>query len=356
MHRPQLDFWRSFQKKDLLFLNKQYEDWSVRQPLRGVSILHNTPLDMKTLVKVDCLISAGAKVTLTRTKFIRPSAEPETYAYIPQMNLEYIPEHQDLLGRSFDLVLDCGQECLDIVHARRGIVEMTGSGTHILKNLKSQNFPVMSVDDSKIKCLETFLGTADGFVRALKTYCPLPIEGLSVILFGYGKVGKGIASTLRTLGANVFIADADERAIQACHSHEFKGCLASDKQELLTRLKDAQLVIAAVGITGAITHLIGSECLNGKILASISAEDDFGNTISEHSVLGKKQPLNFLLDDPTHMRYMDPNFAAHNLAAELILTENLSPVYHPFPTNLDQNMLGQWKTQHGEDLREIGIS
>ena len=57
---------------------------------------------------------------------------------------------------------------------------------------------------------------------------------------------------------------------------------------------------------------------------NMSVEDEWGNTLPPERVLNRKQPLNFILPEPTLLRYIDPTLALHNHAAlELILSEYL---------------------------------
>lgn len=59
------------------------------------------------------------------------------------------------------------------------------------------HYPVISVDSSRIKRVEDALGSADGFIRALRSLLPdESLEGRKYVLFGYGKVGLGISLRL----------------------------------------------------------------------------------------------------------------------------------------------------------------
>jgi adenosylhomocysteinase len=78
--------------------------------LKGVSLLNNTPLSLEILIKVDCLIAAGAKVTLTPTLFVKPHTANNTYNYISKMDLHFIFNHDNLnpFKNNFDFVFDFG--------------------------------------------------------------------------------------------------------------------------------------------------------------------------------------------------------------------------------------------------------
>jgi hypothetical protein len=42
--------------------NRQYGEWQLTRPLSGFDILHNVPLFQNTLLKIACIVSAGAKL------------------------------------------------------------------------------------------------------------------------------------------------------------------------------------------------------------------------------------------------------------------------------------------------------
>ena len=55
---------------------------------------------------------------------------------------------------------------------------------------------IISIDESKVKLLEDYYGTADGFIRAIKENICADIKDKQFIIVGYGKIGKGIARRL----------------------------------------------------------------------------------------------------------------------------------------------------------------
>ena len=63
-------FWNHQELNTIPFLSHLYEEWKQTKPLTGLKILHNIPFTLDTLCKVDCLMQAGADVTLTQTKFM----------------------------------------------------------------------------------------------------------------------------------------------------------------------------------------------------------------------------------------------------------------------------------------------
>ena len=94
-----------------------------------------------------------------------------------------------------------------------------------------------------------------------------------------------------------------------------------DRTKVLNLLENADIVVSATGIASALSDEEYLSILrNGKqIIANMGVEDEWGSFLPEERVLNHKQPLNFILPEPTSLCYIDPTMAIHNHAAvELI--------------------------------------
>jgi adenosylhomocysteinase len=350
-------FWSYQDHKEIPFLLKMRSEWQEAKPLAGMRILNNTPLTLDTLCKVDVLLQAGAIVTLTRTKSIRPISEEKTYPYISALGIEYIPEHDMLQGRDneFDFILDCSAEIANIIKPRKGIIELTQSGTQIYRNFET-HVPIISVDDSKLKNLETFLGTAEGFLRAFKTFSPHPVTQGPVVIFGYGKVGSGVTDSLLKETKEITVIDSSPKALEVAKARGLKAISFFEKLEVEEAISEALTIITASGVKNLISDNYSSSLFKGKVLANVGAEDEFGPSFSEEQVLANKQPLNFSLPNPTKMRYLDPIFYAHNLGCQIILDQQLEPGYYPLSPEIDAQILQAWQKHYPEeDLSVLGF-
>lgn len=89
-----------------------------------------------------------------------------------------------------------------------------------------------------------------------------------------------------------------------------------------------------------------------KILVNLGVYDEFGPSFKEDQVLNNKKALNFVLKDPTPMKYIDPEFWIHNYAA-LLLNNNLSHEVHNIPEDLDKKIIAQWCTYHSFSMETI---
>jgi adenosylhomocysteinase len=123
-----------------------------------------------------------------------------------------------------DITLDDGADLLVLLHRWErdvhGGAEETTTGTLRLRRLEAEGglrCPVIAVNESRTE--RTFndrYGTGqsalDGILRATN----LLLAGRTLVLFGYGATGKGIAQRARGAGAHVIVCEVDPlRALEA---------------------------------------------------------------------------------------------------------------------------------------------
>ncbi len=309
-------------------LTHQAQHWAASRPLAGKTVLDATPLFRNTLLKHATLLAAGAEVWVG---YGRTMPYDETIAaQLPTFGLK-VPDAARL-QQGFDFVLDCAG-AFSTVPSRYGYAELTHSGAAIYADLQ---VPTILVDDSRIKTFETALGTGDGFIRGLKSLNIPSLKGKRVVVFGCGKVGRGILFRCVREGAEVWCVDPREDCHPPRDVHFLSG---KERSPLEVLLACADIVVTATGIKHALCGMFDPKLLieSHACLANMGVEDEFGPEIPEARVLNRKAPLNFILEDPTEMRYIDPTMALHN-AATLRLLEGVSPGVHP-PTREEEASL-----------------
>ena len=183
---------KQFDYKKMPFMQKLLERMKVEKPYQGLKILSNTHLTWSTIAKLEPLLVSGAHVTATVTKTLK--CNPEVVELMRRANVEFIDE--ELLTDDYDLCLDCCADLSGKIAPRIGVSEQTQTGSVIYKAQDNRDFGVISVDECRTKKLETYYGTGDGFVRAIRKYVETPLNKLKFCVFGYGKVGRGIVNTL----------------------------------------------------------------------------------------------------------------------------------------------------------------
>jgi adenosylhomocysteinase len=305
-----------------------------------------------SVVVVEALWRGGAEIVLARA---HPSpAEAPVLADLRRHGVPVLDVDEAAAGG--DWFLDVGA-VLGRRRIPRGAAEVTRTGVlHYL----SIPCPVVSADDCRSKRIEGFFGTGEGFLRAWRKLRPdEPLEGRSVVLFGFGKIGRGIAHRLRRLPLDVTVVEADDAAQQRARRDGFACISARPEPRLEQALAAADIVISVTGRPGVISATYPPAWFrHGRpVLVNLGAEDEFGPSFGDEEILGGRElPLNFHLDQPTLNRYVDAPLAAHLLALEALTRDpDRWPVgVHPLPREMDAWVIGSWRAAWpDEDLTGI---
>jgi adenosylhomocysteinase len=95
----------------------------------------------------------------------------------------------------------------------KGISEETTTGVHRLYSLQKEGklpFPAFNVNDSVTKSkFDNLYGCRESLVDGIKRATDVMIAGKIALVCGYGDVGKGSASALRALHAQVWVTEID---------------------------------------------------------------------------------------------------------------------------------------------------
>ncbi len=331
------------------FMHRMREEWAVTQPAKGLSIVHNIPLTLTTLLKLECLRASGAELLVTSFSFCEPAPvalEALAAAGIPFRKV------QDVEG-DFDVVMDCGAELLQTCRGRLGAIELTRSGA-IAYEKAAPDYPVVSVDDTRLKQLETCLGTGEGVYRAICDLAARDLSGAHLVLFGFGKVGRGIAHYFKDTVDRITVVEADEEdRLQVAISRGLAGVSAYNKQDVEELVSAADVVVTATGRAGVISGNYNPFAfLKGAILANAGAEDEYGEAFAPDEVLFGKGPVNFSQPEPTLMQFLDPIFYAHNIAL-LDLLAKPEPGFYPLNRQTDDRVMADWCAHHGRAQSEL---
>ena len=207
-------------------------------------------------------------------------------------------------------------------------------------------------DSGIVKRIETVLGTGDGYFRGLESLGYGDFEGKSLVVFGSGKVGCGIALHGVRRGMKVCTV-TNTRNVDS--NSNFSSVLLNNDVRIEDFLDDdmvadvvthADFVVTATGLKNALTLSAVSAILaNTKaVVANMGVEDEFGEHVPNTRVLNEKSPLNFVLDEPTHLKYIDTSLALHAALGERLLQECAEKA-NPFkgvqnpPSEIEQRLL-----------------
>lgn len=304
---------------------------------QGIKILHNLPLTIGTIFKIELLILGGAEVTTTCISILPP--QKEAIDILESANLKVQIKHQ--FDEKYDFHLDCCAELLSIDGPTTGAVELTQTGSELYKNANTI-YPIVSVDDSKLKYLETFFGTGDGFLRALLNSFGKEIYNKHFVIFGYGKVGRGIAFALKDITDQIIVVDVQP---PLKNGSNIKFISSKDTSQIKEAIKASYCCVTATGKANIISdyYNLTKENFGSSILINMGADDEYGKNFSTHDICFNKKPFNFSLSEPTKLKYLDPIFLAHNLGIDLILSKKMAVGYNAFPNDLAINILKKWE-------------
>ncbi|KAB1504171.1 adenosylhomocysteinase [Corynebacterium sp. 320] len=165
----------------------------------------------------------------------------------------------------------------------KGVTEETTTGVHRLYHFADQGvlpFPAINVNDAVTKSkFDNRYGTRHSLVDGINRATDMLIGGKTVLLCGYGDVGKGCAEALAGQGAIIKVTEVDPiNALQAL----------MDGFEVVTvedAISSADIVITATGNLGIITFEHMQQMKNHAVLGNIG---HFDNEIDMASLLHRE--------------------------------------------------------------------
>jgi adenosylhomocysteinase len=220
-------------------------------------------------------------------------------------------------------------------------------------------FPVVAVNDADTKHFfdnryGTGQSTIDGILRATN----ILLAGRTVVVAGYGWCGKGIATRIRGMGAQVVVTEINPvRALEAA----MDGFLVETMEQAAPK---ADLVVTATGNINAVDRHHFEALKNGAILANsghfnseinlkalaeMSGEgrrtlrpfvEEFTFGDKSLIVLGEGRLINLAAAEGHPASVMDMSFANQALASEYIVNagRSLENRVYPVPTEIDQRI------------------
>jgi adenosylhomocysteinase len=243
-------------------LNAIAEDFAGRQPFRGMTIGTGIHLEPKTVALLLTLREGGARVVSTGNL---NSTQPEAVAYLTAHGVDVIggpttdeaEHHRDLqqvLLAEPHLILDNGGD-LFVRYLERpydrllGGTEETTSGRMRLSKLRAQlRHPILVINDSPIKQFaENRHAVGQSVLESFLRITNRATNGRTVLVFGYGAVGKGVAASFRNAFATVTVVEVDPvLRLEA----SFDGFQVPARD---AALRSADVVITATGAESVVT-------------------------------------------------------------------------------------------------------
>ena len=248
------------------------------KPLRGARIVGCLHMTIQTAVLIETLVALGAEVrwsscNIYSTQDHAAAAIAEAgipvFAWKNETEDEYWWCIEQTLnfpdGKKANLLLDDGGDLTILVSEKypeildeiRGVSEET---TLKLAAINVNDSVTKSKFDNKYGCRESL---ADGIKRATD----IMIAGKTVVICGYGDVGKGCAQSMRGYGARILVTEIDPiNALQA----------AMEGYEVVTMEEAApqgQIFVTATGCCDVITATHMEAMRDGAIVCNIGHFD-----------------------------------------------------------------------------------
>jgi adenosylhomocysteinase len=222
----------------LMSLREQYGEC---KPLAGARIAGCLHMTVQTAVLMETLVALGADVTWSSCNIFSTQDHAAAamakrgfpvYAWKGETEEEYEWCIEQTLifpdGKPLNMILDDGGDLTTIVHKRfpemlveiRGISEETTTGIHAVQRMLENNelrVPVINVNDSVTKSkFDNKYGCRESLADGVKRATDVMVAGKTVVVCGFGDVGKGCAESLDGLGARVLVTEIDPiNALQA---------------------------------------------------------------------------------------------------------------------------------------------
>jgi len=215
----------------LMALRSTYND---QKPLAGARIAGCLHMTIQTAVLIETLLELGADVTwsscnIFSTQDHAAAAIAKTgipvFAWKGETEEEYNWCLEQTLtfpdGQPLNMILDDGGDLTAIVHKKfpelleeiRGLSEETTTGIKELRKMIDAGelkVPAINVNDSVTKSkFDNLYGCRESLADGIKRATDIMVAGKVIVVAGYGDVGKGCASSMRSYGARVLITEID---------------------------------------------------------------------------------------------------------------------------------------------------
>jgi adenosylhomocysteinase len=381
-------------RKHMPVLSKIRERFEKDQPFRGLSVGMCIHLEMKTAVLGQTFQAGGATVAITGSNPLSTQDDvaaalaksgANVYAWRGVTPIEHHANLLLVLGHKPDILIDDGGELSVIVHTERrdlighviGACEETTTGIHRYKAMEKDGalrYPVMAVSDAFTKFLfDSQHGTGQSALEGVMRATNLLIAGKTVVVAGFGWVGRGIALRAKGMGANVVVTEVDPvRALEAV-MEGYRVMTMRDAAKIgdifitatggkrivttehFVEMKDGALLANAGHFDVEIDAKALSDNAVAKRVARLNVEEFTMKSKRRLYLLAEGRLVNLAAADGHPAEVMDMSFANQALAAEYLLKNKgkLEARVYQIPLEMDKEIAGLWLESHGLQVDKL---
>lgn len=295
-------------EKEMPGLMTLRERYGKTKPLKGARIAGSLHMTVETAVLIETLKELGAEIrwsscNIFSTVDAAAAAIAKTgipvFAWKGETEEEYVWCIEQTLkfpnGQGPNMLLDDGGDLTSLVHKRfpqllkdiKGVSEETTTGVHHLYQMAKKGelkIPAINVNDSVTKSkFDNLYGCRESLPDGIKRATDIMIAGKTVLVAGYGDVGKGCAHAMRHHGARVLITEIDPiNALQAA----MEGYQVVETEDAV---KEAHIFVTTTGCCDIITAKHMSQMRDQAIVCNIGHFDVEIDVAGLKAIKGIKQ-------------------------------------------------------------------
>src|SRR5579884_1369922 len=366
--------------KDMPVLRLIRERFTKDQPLKGVRMSGCLHITTETANLAITLKAGGADLVLCASNPLSTQDDVAaalvneygipTYAIKGEDEQTYYRHINAALDHKPNMTMDDGCDLVSTLHTSRtelipdviGGMEETTTGVIRLRSMEKSGvlkFPVLAVNDSDTKHLfDNRYGTGQSSIDAIIRATNILLAGRTLVVFGYGWCGRGVASRAHGMGANVVVTEVDPvRALEA----------VMDGYRVMPGIEAAAVGDIFITVTGDVNvidrpHL--ERMKNGAIIANSGHFNDEINIPALEALSVKKRRVRDFVDEYTYAdgrqvhllaegrlvnlsaaeghpaSVMDMSFANQALGSVYMLehAKELQPRVYTLPTEIDKEI------------------
>jgi adenosylhomocysteinase len=368
--------WADVSMPVLRMIRERFAD---EQPLAGVRIGACLHVTTETANLVRTLKAGGAVVNLCASNPLSTQDDVAaalnihygitTFAIKGEDRETYYSHIDAVLDSNPQLTMDDGNDLVTRIHQNRrdllptilGGTEETTTGVIRLKSMHADGalgYPVIAVNDADTKHMfDNRYGTGQSTIDGLLRSTNMLIAGKRAVVAGYGWCGRGVASRLSGLGANVIVTEIDPtRALEAA----MDGYLV---MPMVEAAKVADVIITVTGNCSVVDSRHFRLLKDGAVIANTGHFNDeiditalegmsasrrvLRDFVEEFVVDGKRiyllaegRLLNLSAAEGHPAAVMDMSFANQSLSAEYLKQNQgkLAPDVYVVPKHIDQEI------------------
>ena len=267
-------------------------EYGKSQPLKGARIAGSLHMTIQTAVLIETLQALGAKVrwascNIFSTQDHAAAAIAATgtpvFAWKGETEDEYWWCTDQTLqwpgGKGPNMILDDGGDLTKRVHDKRpellaaiqGTSEETTTGVHNLNHMLAEGtlkIPAINVNDSVTKSkFDNLYGCRESLLDGIKRATDIMTAGKTVVVAGYGDVGKGSVGSMKGFGARVIVTEIDPIcALQA----SMEGL---EVMPMSQAVKEGDIFVTTTGCKDVITLDHMEKMKDGAIVCNIGHFD-----------------------------------------------------------------------------------